>query len=66
MGATLRSFQCDHLAGSGRATGCYRARLTAEWVHWFNLRRLYEYCGDKPPAELETAHYARYRGAAAG
>jgi hypothetical protein len=28
---------------------------TDEWVHWFNLRRLYEYCGDIPPVELETA-----------
>ncbi|MDT5068163.1 MAG: putative transposase, partial [Mycobacterium sp.] len=26
---------------------------TAEWVHWFNHRRLYEYCGDIPPVELE-------------
>ncbi|MDT5066147.1 MAG: putative transposase [Mycobacterium sp.] len=39
---------------------------TADWVHWFNHRRLYEYCGDIPPVELETAYYARYRGAAAG
>ena len=31
---------------------------TAEWVDWFNHRRLYEYCGDIPPAELETAYYA--------
>ena len=31
---------------------------TAEWVDWFNHRRLYEHCGDLPPAELETAHYA--------
>ena len=23
---------------------------TAEWVDWFNHRRLYEYCGDIPPA----------------
>ena len=22
---------------------------TAEWVDWFNHRRLYEYCGDIPP-----------------
>src|SRR5690606_10869380 len=28
---------------------------TAEWVDWFNHRRLYEYCGDMPPAELEAA-----------
>ena len=28
---------------------------TAEWVDWFNHRRLYEYCGDIPPAELEAA-----------
>ena len=27
---------------------------TAEWVDWFNHRRLYEYCGDIPPVELET------------
>ncbi len=32
---------------------------TAEWVDWFNHRRLYEYCGDVPPAELEAAYYAR-------
>lgn len=32
---------------------------TAEWVDWFNYRRLYEYCGDIPPAELETHYYAR-------
>jgi putative transposase len=29
----------------------------AEWVDWFNHRRLYEYCGDVPPAELENAYY---------
>jgi len=32
---------------------------TAEWVDWFNFRRLYEYCGDIPPAELEAAYYAQ-------
>ncbi|GAB3747418.1 hypothetical protein GCM10027599_00710 [Yimella radicis] len=26
---------------------------------WFNHRRLYEYCGDIPPVELEQAYYAR-------
>jgi putative transposase len=31
---------------------------TAEWVDWFNYRRLYEYCGDVPPTELEDAYYA--------
>ncbi len=34
---------------------------TAEWVDWFNHRRLFEYCGDIPPADLETAYYAHYR-----
>jgi putative transposase len=33
---------------------------TAEWVDWFNHRRLYEYCGDIPPADLETAYYAHH------
>lgn len=32
---------------------------TAEYVDWFNHRRLYEYCGDLPPAELEEAYYAQ-------
>lgn len=32
---------------------------TAEWVDWFNHRRIYEYCGDITPAELEKAYYAR-------
>jgi len=30
---------------------------TAEWVDWFNHRRLYQYCGDIPPADLEALHY---------
>jgi putative transposase len=34
---------------------------TAEWVDWFNHRRLYEYCGDVPPVELEAAHYTQRR-----
>ncbi len=39
---------------------------TAEWVDWFNRRRLYEYCGDIPPVELEAAYYAQQRRPAAG
>ena len=30
---------------------------TAEWVDWYNHRRLYQYCGDMPPADLETIYY---------
>ena len=32
---------------------------TAEWVDWFNHRRLFEYCGDIPPVEAEGLYYAR-------
>lgn len=39
---------------------------TAEWVDWFNHRRLYEYCGDIPPVYLEAAYYAQHRRPAAG
>ena len=39
---------------------------TAEWVDWFNRRRLYEYCGDIPPVDLEAAYYAQHRRPAAG
>jgi putative transposase len=39
---------------------------TARWVDWFNHRRLYEYCGDIPPVEMEAAHYAQAQRPAAG
>jgi putative transposase len=39
---------------------------TAEWVDWFNHRRLYEYCGDIPPVDLEIAYYAQHRRPVAG
>lgn len=39
---------------------------TARWVHWFNHHRLYQYCGDIPPVELEAAYYAQQRRPAAG
>lgn len=39
---------------------------TAEWVEWFNHRRLYEYCGDIPPVELEAAYYAHHQPQAVG
>jgi putative transposase len=32
---------------------------TAEWVDWYNHRRLYEYCGDIPPVDAETNYYHR-------
>ena len=30
---------------------------TLDYVDWYNHRRLFETCGDIPPAELETAYY---------
>ena len=33
---------------------------TAEWIDWYNHRRLHDYCGDIPLAELETAYYAQH------
>ena len=38
---------------------------TAEWVDWFNHRRLYEYCGDIPPVDLEAAYYSQHQRPAA-
>ncbi|KHS01831.1 transposase, partial [Mycobacterium tuberculosis] len=38
----------------------------ARWVDWFNHRRLYQYCGDVPPVELEAAYYAQRQRPAAG
>lgn len=39
---------------------------TARWVDWFNNQRIYQHCGDIPPAELESAHYAQHRALAIG
>lgn len=33
---------------------------TADYLHWFNHDRLYEYCGDLPPIECEQLHYNRH------
>jgi putative transposase len=30
---------------------------TADYIDWFNNRRIYEYCGDMPPAKLEDIYY---------
>lgn len=35
----------DVMAGHAVGSAC--------WVDWFDHRRLYVYCGDIPPAELE-------------
>lgn len=35
---------------------------TADYLHWFNHDRLYEYCGDMPPIECEQLHYSRHTG----
>jgi transposase InsO family protein len=33
---------------------------TADWVHWFNTRRLLHRLGRRPPAEAEAEHYAQH------
>jgi len=32
---------------------------TLHYIDWFNRQRLFEACGDIPPAELEAAHYGQ-------
>ena len=39
---------------------------TAEWVDWFNYRRLYEYCDDMSPVDAENLHYANFNDTLAG
>jgi len=38
---------------------------TAEWVSWWNERRLHGACGNVPPAELEEAYYRQLEATAA-
>ena len=37
-------------------------RATHTYVDWFNNKRLYEYCGDIPPARLEQIYYCNCDG----
>ena len=39
---------------------------TADWVEWFNNRRLLTPIGDIPPAELETMYYQEQTALAVG
>jgi putative transposase len=39
---------------------------TGRWINWLNHHRLYEYCGDIPPVDLEAAYYAQHQRSAAG
>jgi putative transposase len=34
---------------------------TAAYIHWFNNTRIYEYCGDIPPAKLEHIYYCNHQ-----
>jgi putative transposase len=36
---------------------------TAEWVDWYNHRRLHSACDNVPPAEYETAYYRQNKPA---
>ena len=42
--------------GPWRTPGQLEA-ATLHYVDWFNHQRLFEACGDIPPAELEAAYY---------
>jgi len=55
-------YKTELIKKSGPWRGVDHVELaTAESVDWFNHRRLYEYCGDMPPTEMEQAHYAHIR-----
>ena len=45
-------------AGAWRSTDEVEL-ATAEWVEFWNTRRLHSACGDIPPAEFEAAYHAR-------
>jgi putative transposase len=46
----------DRRPGVGQAADQVEL-ATLDYVDWYNHQRLYETCGDIPPAELETAYY---------
>jgi putative transposase len=48
-------------AGPWRTAGQVEL-ATLSYVDWFNHRRLYETCGDIPPAELEDTYYRQNAG----
>jgi len=63
---TVGSFKNELIRRQGPWRDVNQVELaTAEWVDWFNHRRLYEYCGDIPPVDLEAAYYAQHQRPAA-
>jgi hypothetical protein len=48
------------MAGCAEVGGV-RGATRLEWVDWFNHRRLYQYCGDTSPAELEPTTTVTYQ-----
>lgn len=44
----------------GFATIAEVETATADWVHWFNNRRLLHRLGRRPPAQAEATHYAEH------
>ena len=58
--STIGSYKTELINRCGPWRGVDRVEIeTLGWVDWYNHRRLYEACGDIPPAELETAYYSQ-------
>jgi putative transposase len=52
-------YKTELIKPSGPWRTCEQVEIaTLDYVDWFNHRRLYEHCGDIPPAELEAARYS--------
>jgi len=45
-----------------RRNAAHVSAETATYVDWFNNQRLYEYCGDMPPAKLEAIYNSYHDG----
>jgi putative transposase len=58
-------FKTELIKPRGPWRTCEQVEIaTLDYIDWFNHRRLYETCGDIPPAELEAAYYSHTTGLA--
>ena len=58
-------FKTELIKPTGPWRTCEQVEIaTLDYVDWFNHRRLYQHCGDIPPAELEAAYYSHTTGLA--
>jgi putative transposase len=62
MESTIGLYKTELIKSRGPWRSLAEVELaTAEWVDWYNAKRLHSAIGYVPPAEYESMYYAQHR-----